>query len=287
MNPVLYSVEFGFLDACLRLVAWRLLSVSTTYLTGCDTMFSCSYFCVGDLARMVTDHKESLLMNLHQTHVDSPPLMRAIHSNTRLILSSVLQGLAYMHSLHIAHRDVKASNILLKLHCSCKNPILCSCADKMGVVICDFDAAVQLDVRNQLQPVSFSTSQTMQAIAPQYHSAAVGTNGFRAPECSMYTTANSPDAFSPGVTTKCDIFSFGLLCQRLMIGEEGPYRQRAIALLLLRYHQNMGCAEGRWGKSGLEIPESAVEKELKVCEVQSNVPMFDNILHGIRRCYVE
>lgn len=213
---------------------------------------------------MVTDHKESLLMNLYQTHVDNSSLVGAIHSNTRLILSSILRGLEYMHSLHTAHRDVKASNILLKLHCSCKNPILCSCAEKMEVVICDFDAAVQLDVHNQLQPVSFSTSQTMQAIAPQFHSAPVGTNGFRAPECSMYTTANSPNAFSPMVSTHCDIFSFGLLCLRLMVGEEGPYRQRPIALLLLRYHQSVGSVEGRWGEAALEIPVSAVEKELKV-----------------------
>jgi hypothetical protein len=83
----------------------------------------------------------------------------------------------------------------------------------------------------------------------------------------MYTTANTPDALSPGVSTRCDIFSFGLLCQRFMIGEEGPYRQRALALLLLHYHQSLGCVEGRWKGTNLEVSNAIVEKLLKVCGV--------------------
>lgn len=215
---------------------------------------------------MVTDHKDLLLMNLHRTHVNDPSLVGAMQSNTAMVLSSVLKGLVYLHSLHIAHRDIKASNILLKPHCACSNPFVCLCGTKCEVVICDFDAAVQFDVHDQLQPVSFPSSQTMQAIAPQYHSVPVGTNGFRAPECSMYTTANTPDAFSPMVSTQCDLFSFGVLCLRLMVGEEGPYRQRALALLLLYYHQNAGCVEGRW-KTPLSVSKASVEGILKVSYV--------------------
>ena len=73
----------------------------------------------------------------------------------------------------------------------------------------------------------------------------VGTNGFRSPESSMHTIANTPTVFSPPLTTKTDIYSLGILAMRLMISTDTPYSQRSMAMLLLYYHQLKGKCTGR------------------------------------------
>ena len=73
----------------------------------------------------------------------------------------------------------------------------------------------------------------------------VGTNGFRSPESSMHTTANTSAAFSPPLTTKTDIYSFGILAMRLMISTDTPYSQKSMAMLLLYYHQIKDESTGR------------------------------------------
>ena len=61
----------------------------------------------------------------------------------------------------------------------------------------------------------------------------------------MHTIANTPTAFSPPLTTKTDIYSFGIFAMRLMISTDTPYSQRSMAMLLLYYHQKMGESTGR------------------------------------------
>ena len=51
--------------------------------------------------------------------------------------------------------------------------------------------------------------------------------------------------FSPPLTTKTDIYSFGILAMRLMISTDTPYSQRSMAMLLLHYHQIKGASTGR------------------------------------------
>ena len=79
----------------------------------------------------------------------------------------------------------------------------------------------------------------------QFEIVPVGTNGFRSPESSMQTIANTSAAFSPPLTSKTDIYSFGILALRLMISTDTPYSQRSMAILLLHYHQMKGVSEGR------------------------------------------
>ncbi len=87
-------------------------------------------------------------------------------------------------------------------------------------------------------------------------------------EGGLFTKDETPqkEVFSPPISTRCDIFSFGVLCLRLMIGEEGPERQKTIAMMLLNYYQSQKLVEGKWapGNHALLISKSLVQDKLKV-----------------------
>ena len=104
--------------------------------------------------------------------------------------------------------------------------------------------------------------------SPQYEVVPVGTNGFRSPESSMLTIANSPEAFSPPLSTKTDIYSFGVLALRLMISTDMAYSQRSMAMLLLHYHQMKGVAEGKVNTGAtshlIRVDKKTAEKIVKV-----------------------
>ena len=196
----------------------------------------------GDCARMLTDKEDLTIKELSKRHENDIRKMGIIRGNLKYLLKEVLGGLRYLHSLRIAHRDIKGSNILLYFFCSCTNPLECSCEQKYKVQICDFDAGVELD-ENECLPASqvkFKNSSTH----THYVSVPVGTDGFRSPECSMFTVANSSDAFSPPITTRTDIWSLGVLTIKILIGVNGPRKQREIALLLWSYYRQRAVREG-------------------------------------------
>ena len=212
----------------------------------------------GDCARMLTDKKDLTIKELHKKHGDNPRKIGVIRGNLKYLLKEVLQGLRYLHSLRIAHRDIKGSNILLKFHCSCTNPLECGCDTKYQVQICDFDAAVELDESEKIPCISSHSS------CMQYTCVPVGTNGFRSPECSMLTVSNSSDAFSPPINTRCDIWSLGILTIRMLIGATGPSTQRDMALLLLYYHQQRYMHEGLHKGGCLVVDRIITDKLLNV-----------------------
>ena len=122
---------------------------------------------------------------------------------------------------------ITASNILVKMYCMHDDPLTCSCANKCSVVVSDFDAAVELDPSDHLQPIQHSSSGTLPE-RDVFLVVPVGTLGFRAPECSMLSVTNSVGVIDPPLSTKADIWSFGMFLLRLLIGSEGPYSQREV-----------------------------------------------------------
>ena len=77
------------------------------------------YFCYhfmphmnGDCARMIVDHEEYTLKELRRRHHDNPRQLGLMQGNMRYLLSEVLRGLEYLHSLNIVHRDVKGRLVM-------------------------------------------------------------------------------------------------------------------------------------------------------------------------------
>ena len=95
--------------------------------------------------------------------------------NTKHVLRSVLKALDYMHSQGLVHRDIKASNILIKMTCQCSEVLYCNCQQgKFLVQIGDFDSSatvpgyqLQLEEHQMIRYAS---------VLP------LGTMGYRAPE---------------------------------------------------------------------------------------------------------
>ena len=72
-----------------------------------------------------------------------------------------------------------------------------------------------------------------------YHVSAVGTIGYKSPEGSIHMIGNDLETMPP-LSTKADIFSYGVLMALLFQNQEGPKHQKQMSQLLLSVNQTVG-----------------------------------------------
>ena len=250
-NGSIYAVSYGGFDFAVKKTAYRnreiqihkklknpnIVELSCLMFGHQQPQYKRRYFCyhfmpraTGDLARMVTDKVDLTMVNLSKRYRDNPLTLGSMQGNWKYILKELLKGLKYMHSMNIIHRDMKASNVLIKMACSCDNPLICTCHTKCSVQIADFDAALQLDMSNNLQSSPYTTRQPLQhEYNNVYQVVPVGTDGYRAPESAQQVISSHLETIQPPLTVKADIWAVGLIVMRMLNGYNGPIKQRQVS----------------------------------------------------------
>ena len=99
--------------------------------------------------------------------------------NVKHVLNSALEALDYMHSQGLVHRDIKASNILIKMTCKCSEVLYCNCQQRKFLVqVGDFDTVEEVPT-HQLQLEEHQMIRYASVLP-------LGTMGYRAPEVKLF-----------------------------------------------------------------------------------------------------
>jgi serine/threonine protein kinase len=120
----------------------------------------------------------------------------------------IAEGINYLHSMDLVHRDLKPDNILVKFD----NP---GYEDRL--------AAVSDGAPFWIAKVSdFGTTKLkMETTAYANQTLPIGTTMFMAPEAYELEDGDmQPERFHP---KKTDVYSFGLICFCVLIGEPTPF----------------------------------------------------------------
>jgi serine/threonine protein kinase len=123
------------------------------------------------------------------------------------VMLQIAEGINYLHSMDLVHRDLKTDNILVK---------------------CDHAASEDSTSAPQAEPLwiakvsDFGTTKLkMESTAYANQTVPIGTTMFMAPEGYELEDADmQPERFHP---KKTDVYSFGLICFCVLIGEPTPF----------------------------------------------------------------
>ncbi|MCY4329150.1 MAG: protein kinase [Endozoicomonadaceae bacterium] len=214
-------------------------------------------------------------------HLKMHPIMQQDHTaqwlgvteQFKYILRSVLSAMAYLHSEGIVHRDIKASNILLKANHQCDSFFLCNHSTLYTVKLCDFDSSGTIPgwglQVNSDHLIKFAS------ILP------LGTPGYRAPEVSCHIVLSGP--YEVLYDAKVDIWSLGCLMLNLAIGHSGPIKQRGWACLLLSTRQidSISTAYRAFGA----IEDELFQKGVKTKKLHQRLGESDpGFVEMVRKC---
>jgi len=191
--------------------------------------------------RNVLSTKEhGCLKHMKMQLLEKRELWEVVLTNVKHVLKSVLKALDYMHSQGLVHRDIKASNILIKMTCQCSEVLYCNCKQRKFLVqIGDFDSSatvpgyqLQLEEHQMIRYASVLPLGTMGYRAPEvrvayrYIPVTLIVELMLALQVSMHLVLSGP--YEVLYNTSVDIWSFGCLLLTVFIGKSGPLRQRGV-----------------------------------------------------------
>jgi serine/threonine protein kinase len=142
----------------------------------------------------------------------------------------------------------------------------------------DFDACLELAPDHSLlpDPARSSMQGFYTSYERTYHISPVGTIGFKPPEGFIHMLSNSSDSL-PKISTKADIFSFGLVVLLCMLNEEGPKTINKVATLLLSINKKKSFKPAlKSSLTDLNVLEADVDKILHRKKIKNT---FKDIPH--------
>ena len=155
---------------------------------------------------------ELMHMSLHKLIMERKGSPFATDVAINIILQ-IANGMCYLHSQKIAHRDLKSLNVVINKVSTTPHP-----GDKFQVKLVDFGLSKTKVEASRSNPASIRNC---------------GTTTYRAPE--VFSKGNDPEKV---VWFKADVYSFALICSAILSLKE-PFEDMTLTTLFDKLHKGL------------------------------------------------